>query len=817
MPGNGTKAGPRYGDLVQQYIQLRDQHPGVILLFRVGSFYEVLFDDAELVARELGLKLGDRPSGGSAEPVPQCGFAHHALEHFLPRLLRLGYRVAVCEEGEDDGGAVRKRAVVRTLTPGTITDPRLLREDRPSYLAALVPAGDRLGLAWTDLAGGEFKAGEFDLDDAAAELQRLDPAEILVPSDHPAPEGLLARRTVTEVGPSAGAEQTLRQSFPETTLDDLPLAQLAGGVVLRYLDETQGTDVPRLESLQPAGAGDSMRLDATTQRHLEIVETENTRDLRGSLLGTIDRTLTPMGRRMLRSWLLRPLTQQNKIAVRHRLVVELVENEPLRVALASELSTLADLERLAGRAASRQATVDELRALAGVVQQLPSLAQSVSSARSPFLRALGSRRTELAGFAQRAGEILADPESECPVRPEVSPALAGALARLRGAGDWQQQYLNQLRREPGLSKIKLERSSTQGLYLEVPLNSAVPEDWVRRGAVQRAERYTTPALETHAVELADAEALVVTETRAVLTGLRASAAAIAAEARDLAKHLAAADAVLSLAIIAVERGWTLPEMTDGGILSIEEGRHPVLETLGGFQPNDAHLEARGERDQLVVLTGPNMAGKSTWMRQTALIVLLAQAGSFVPATRAQIGVVDAIFTRIGAVDDLASGRSTFMVEMLETASVLRGATDRSLVLLDEIGRGTSTHDGMAIAWAVIEYLAIGPVRPRAILATHYHELAALSSIHPQITLLRAAVTEGPDGIVFPHRIEAGAAEQSFGIEVARLAGLPASVLDRAREVADSVEPLSAEIANRLADAGHGKRAAARPRPLRRAG
>jgi DNA mismatch repair protein MutS len=818
-----------YGDLVSQYLELRDQHPGVLLLFRVGSFYEVLFEDAELVARELGLKLGERPSGGSAGPVPQCGFAHHALDAFLPRLLGRGYRVAVCEEedsplplgegqgeGNGEGRGLRRRGVVRTLTPGTVTDPRLLREDRPTYLVAIAAAEERVGLAWTDVAAGEFQAGEFAPDEAAAEIERLDPAEVLLPSDRRVPDGLLTGRNVTPLGPSEGADERLRRAFPEAELGDLPLARAAAGLAVGYLEATRAADAAALESPQQAAPERGLRLDAATQRHLELVETERSQERAGSLLATLDRTVSPMGRRMLRSWVLRPLTDLAKIGVRQRIVAELVAEAGLRAALRERLRETSDLERLAGRAAARQATLDDLHALAAVAGQLPLLARVTSASRSPFLRALGRPRPGLAAFADRARALLAAPGDEPAVRPEASAALARALAALRDARAWQARYVEQLRRQPALGRLKLERSSTQGLFFEVPVNTKVPAEWVRRGGLQKIERYSTPALEEHAVALAEAEAVVASETKALLAELRAAAAAAAGEARDLARHLAAADALASLADVAAERGWVQPAVDSSSALVIEQGRHPVIEADGPFQPNDARLEARGGADQLVVLTGPNMAGKSTWMRQIALTVLLAQIGSSVPAARAQIGLVDAIFTRIGAVDDLAAGRSTFMVEMEETASLLRGVTDSSLVMLDEIGRGTSTHDGMAIAWAVVEHLATGPVRPRAVAATHYHELAALNAALPQVKLLRATVEERPDGIAFPHRIEPGAADRSFGIEVARLAGLPAPVLARAREVADAIEPLSAEIARRLGDVGGPAGASTAGSPRRRA-
>jgi len=789
----------RYGDLVQQYLELRDQHPGVILLFRVGSFYEILFDDAELVAGVLGLKLGERPSGGTAGPVPQCGFTHHSLDSFLPRLLAHGYRVAVCEEEAVDGSSLRERSVVRTLTPGTVTDARLLREDRPTYLLAVATQqDDSAGLAWTDLAAGEFKAGVFANLDAAAEIQRLDPAEILLPSDCSVPDALVAGRNVTPVGPSRGAAERLRRAYPEAALGDLPQAEIAAGLIIDYLEATHAADDQPPDKPLVSSPGDTVRLDVATQRHLEIVETEHSHTSEGSLLGTLDRTATPMGRRMLRDWLLRPLTDLKKIAVRQRIISELVSDSHLRQTLYTRFQTMSDLERLAGRAAHRRASLDDLRSLAAVAAELPQLVAATASCTSSFLRTLGRPRPLMTAFAAEAGRILAPADSEHAILPGAEPELVEALRQVDEATAWQNAYVAGIRRTTGIAKVKIERTSTQGMFLETPANTPVPRNWTRRGGLQRVERYTTPELEEHAAQLAEAESTVALLTARILGSLREHAVAAAGEARDLAKHLAAADALLSLASVAADRSWVQPQVDGTKTIAIEGGRHPVVEgTVTAFQPNDTRLEAQSDRDQVVVLTGPNMAGKSTWMRQTALIVLLAQVGSFVPATRARIGLTDAIFTRIGAVDDLSTGRSTFMVEMLETASVLHNATDSSLVILDEIGRGTSTHDGMAIAWAVVEHLARGAVRPRTIAATHYHELAALQRVYPQIALRQATVEERPDGIVFPHRIAEGAADRSFGIEVARLADLPAEVLARARQVADAIEPLSSEVARRL--------------------
>ena len=469
-----------------------------------------------------------------------------------------------------------------------------------------------------------------------------------------------------------------------------------------------------------------------------------------------------------------------------------------------DCEAISDLERLAGRTAVRRASLDDLRALASTACALPDLATAVAGCASPFLRGLGRPRPRLLAFAQEAARVLAAEGEPRDINPRADPDLESALADVEAAARWRDDYLILVRRTTGLARVRIDRSATQGFFLEVPANTPVPKTWIRRGGLQKVERYSSPELEEHAVRLSDAESTVLDVTGRIVAALRESAAASAAEARELAKYLAAADALLSFATVAAERGWVAPTVDASGELVIEGGRHPVIEANGsGFQPNDTRLAAGSDRDQVIVLTGPNMAGKSTWMRQTALIALLAQAGSYVPATRARIGLVDAIFTRIGAVDDLATGHSTFMVEMLETASVLRKATTQSLVVLDELGRGTSTHDGMAIAWAVVEHLARGPVRPRTIAATHYHELAALKGAYSQITLRRAAVEEREDGISFPHRIEDGAADRSFGIEVARLANLPSEVLERARQVAEAIEPISDEIAARLGKVGRG--------------
>ncbi|MBI3980276.1 MAG: DNA mismatch repair protein MutS [Chloroflexi bacterium] len=809
---------PTYGDLVTQYLELRRENPGVVILFRVGSFFEAFFDDAELLAHELGLKLSSRPSGGTAEPVPQCGFAHHALDSYLGRLLARGYRVAVCEEGEADEGPVRGRRVAHTLTPGTVSDPHLLRDDRPNYLAALWGEGETFGLAWADVSTGEFQVAECDRELASAELARLKPAELLRPRGDAALAALAADYVGPELDPAEFDPDRIRQSFPSTPLAELPRAAAAAGAVLGYLRGAQRADetLP-FEGVTVADAEDAMVLDAATQRHLELTETAQGAS-EGSLFWALDRTVSGMGRRMLREWVTRPLRDLGKIGTRQRILAELLENDDLRRALVPVLQALPDLDRAAGRLAAARAAPEEVRALGTALRELPKLTSLTAGCRSRFLRQLGPLSPELVELAELA--LRAFGEEGRKLREGFDPrydALAGELAAAEASA---RQHLARLRATPGLEKTRLDRNSAQGFFLEVPVNTRVPADWIRRGGLAKVERYSTAVLDAHAARVAELEAGLAGRARVVLGELRERLRAYAVPLRTLGRFLAAADALRSLALVAAERAWVCPQVDESGAVEIDGGRHPVLERLLGAAcvANDVRLGGDGPR--LLVLTGPNMSGKSSYMRQVALTALLAQLGSFVPARRARIGLVDRVFGRMGATDDTAAGRSTFMVEMVETAAILRQATDRSLVLFDEVGRGTSTHDGMALAWAVAEYLVTGPARPRAVFATHYHELAALADRVPAVANVQATVSMGSDEggeLHFTHRILPGAASRSYGIEVARMAGVPEELLTRAREVLAVVEPLSISAQEQLlAGLGH-RRTRSGPKPARAGG
>lgn len=807
--GNGTQhgngGGAPYGAVVQQYLDIRAEHPGTLILFRVGSFYEAWFDEAELLARELGLKLSSRPSGGTAPAVPQAGFAHHALDGFLARLLQRGYRVAVVEEEEvAEGSGMRQRAVARTLTPGTVTDALLLPQDRPNYLCGVTALGATVGLAWTDVSTGEFQAGEYDADTAAAELARIAPAEVLLAprEDWPEPVGRILpdyaqTPALGRIAEPAAARAALANAYTQShPLRDLPVAQHAAGMVLGYLRALKGAAASVAEGLDAPSltGGDALRIDPATRRHLEVTETGRDAAYEGSLLWAIDRTASLMGRRMLRGWLTRPLVDLRPIHARQRIVEALADAPAHRRAIAETTAALPDLERLAGALAAGRAPLDGLRELVAAGDLLPPLTALLGASPSKFLHTVGRIPVAVEAAIASIRATLAEPGAAHPIRSGFAPAYdqaAGAVEELRARLD---ATAERLRRQSGIAKLRLEQTAAQGWFVEVPVNAHVPSGWLRKGGLARVERYTTSEVEEAAGQLVEAQEALAAAEKRLLADLVERVRPAGGPLREMARTLAAADALQSLAAIAAERGWVRPTVVDGATLAIQGGRHPVLEGLLGdrFVPNDTYLVAGGARDQLMILTGPNMAGKSSLQRQVALLVLLAQAGSFVPAREATIGLVDGIYTRLGSADDLARGQSTFMVEMLETAQILRTATDRSLCLFDELGRGTSTYDGMAIAWAVAEHLATGPVRPRTILATHYHELNALANQFSQVMAMRMAVHEGTDGVRFLYHLEPGGADRSFGIAVARMAGLPPGVLARAEAVARAMEPATIE-------------------------
>lgn len=832
--------------MMAQFQGIKQRHPDVLLLFRLGDFYETFFEDAQIAARELELTLTGRDTAPDGGRIPMAGIPHHALDAYLPRLLAKGYRVAIAEQMEDPAtvkGLVR-REVVRIVTPGTVLDGPLLAEKAPTYLAALVPGPKgRFGIAHADVSTGELWACEApDAASAQAELQRLAPAELLLPWGR-RPEGADARPSAAdlpealaaavphglrltpaaeswfEAGP---AEGVLKGRLGVAHLEGhglagLPLAVRASGALLAYVAEAQAAHLALFRGVKPYGLGLGMQLDEGARRHLELFATSREGRSEGSLLAWLDGTRTAMGGRRLRRWLLEPLLDLGAIAQRQEAVAELVADAKARLAWGEALSGLRDVERLAGKVGAQSANPRDLVALREALGRLPQLAKLAKGHQAEALACLAPAPQALVALGERIGQVLL-------AAPPVSPGEGGLIQpgfhpevdELRGLmGDgqaWLAAYEAQERARTGISSLKVGYSRAFGYHLEVTRANLprVPADYQRRQTLTAGERFTTPELREREGKILHAEGSLHALELQLFQALRQEAAALLVPLQDLASRLAEVDVLLAFAERAVASRLVRPHLVARPVLEVLEGRHPVVEALlpsGAFVANDVHLDAQGDR--LVVLTGPNMAGKSTYMRQIALLAILAQVGSFVPAEAATMGLVDRIFTRIGAVDDLAMGQSTFMVEMHETANLLRNATERSLVLLDEVGRGTSTLDGLAIAWSVAEHLA-REVRCRTLFATHYHELTGLASVAEGVRAMRMLVEETGHEVVFLRKVVPGGADRSYGVEVARLAGLPDQVVARARQVLAALErsgQLASALRKGLAEA-NGKAATA---------
>jgi DNA mismatch repair protein MutS len=783
--------------LMQQYREIKSRHRDAILLFRMGDFYEMFEDDAEVGARTLGLTLTSRNNGGASE-VPLAGVPVKAAAVYIKRLVERGFRVAICEQVEDPKLAkgIVRREVIEVVTPGAVMSDDLLEERRNTYLVALASDGTRTGLAAADLSTGEFVLESGPAPTLEAALQRYNPSEVIVPEGAAAlaPQGVLVtRRERWEFDPALAGEDLARR-FELASLDGLglgaedALAVGAAGALLRYLTELQPGGLPQLRRPAARRTEGQLHVDAMTRRNLELVEPLRPGGESATLLAVVDRTMTPMGARLLRAWLLAPLTDPAAIAARLDAVASLVHDESRRAALREGMDGVRDLERLGAKAAARRANPRDLGALRGSLERLPALAAVVGD-----LYGLGAGFDVLADVAAELAAALVDrPPATLGEGDVIRPGHAPALDELRSLRDGGRAYIASLqareRARTGIGSLKVGYNKVFGYYIEITHanKDAVPADYERRQTLTGAERYVTPELKAYEAKVLGAEAEIASLEERVFNEARDLAGRAIRRIQDSAARVAAADVLGSLAEVAARNGYTRPEVGDGFALEIEAGRHPVVEQVmprEAFIPNDLRLDAD---HQIMIVTGPNMAGKSTVLRQVALLVILAQAGSFVPARAARIGVVDRLFTRVGASDDLARGQSTFLVEMSETASILHNATRKSLVLLDEIGRGTSTYDGVAIAWAVAEHLH-ERIGCKAVFATHYHELTQLADRYARIANFNVAVHESGDDVIFLHRLRPGGADRSYGIHVGRLAGLPADVLDRARAVLRSLE------------------------------
>ena len=789
--------------MMAQYRALKARDPDALLLFRMGDFYEMFGDDAVRGSALLGLTLTSRDKG--TNPQPMAGFPHPALESYLAKLVQVGQRAAVCEQVEDPKLAkgLVKREIVRVVTPGTLTDDAFLDPKTANYLAAVIEVSGKLGLAWVDLSTGRFSLTGVSRIELTDEIARLNPAETLVSELQAESPWARVLRTQRPIGlttrPSwdfqaEEARKSLFSHFKIATLDGFGIDDknpeaIAAGALITYLRETQKTSLGHITKLIPYRKSEALALDEMTRRSLELTRTlrEGKRD--GSLLAVIDRAVTPMGSRLIAEWLASPSTQLPAIVERHDAVEELVNDASLRDDLRTALGDAYDLERLAARVGTGRATPRDLVALARTLALLPRI-----KAR------LAARKTKRLGTLEGAIELCPEIRSEIEAALVDSPPLAlkeGGLIKegyhaglddlretAKGGKHWIARFQAEQVRRTGINNLKVGFNKVFGYYIEIShaQGSKVPEDYIRKQTVKNAERYITPELKEYEDKVLRAEDRAFELEYELFVTLRDRVAAEAPRLIQAGAVLAEVDALCGLAELAVKQSYIRPEMVLEPVFEVEEGRHPVLDHLipqGEFVPNDTRLDP--ENALILLITGPNMAGKSTYIRQVALLAVLAQMGSFVPARRATLGIVDRLFARVGATDELSRGQSTFMVEMTETANILNNATPRSLVILDEIGRGTSTFDGISLAWAITEHLH-DRIACRTLFATHYHELVELEKTKPKLRNANVAVRESGGEIVFLHRIVPGGADQSYGIHVARLAGVPSEILERATSI-----------------------------------
>ena len=791
--------------MMQQYEDARRACPDALLLFRMGDFYEMFYDDARRAAEVLGLALTSREKGENA--VPMAGFPYHQLEAYLAKLIGAGLRAAICEQVEDPKQAkgLVRREVTRVVTPGTLTDDALLDPRTSNYLAAVVADGDAVGLAWVDLSTARFSAAQLPARTLGDELARIGPTECLVTSEgQTLPLGrdermLITPRPAWSFGlPSA--RETLEKHFGTATLagfgfeDGDALALRAAGAVLTYLLETQRASLDHLVRLAPYRSGSTLEIDQATRRSLELVATLRDGRREGSLLGVLDQAVTPMGSRLLADWLANPLTDLAAIDERLAAVEELVAQASLAAAIRDTLKKVYDLERLVARVTTGRATPRDLSFVSRTLRALPALKAKLTSRASAMLNRL---EAELDLCPDLRGKLDAGLVDDCPlssrdggfIRPGYHPPLDSLRELAAGGKQWIAGYQAREIERTGISSLKVGFNKVFGYYIEITNthSAKAPAEYIRKQTVKNAERYITPELKEYEERVLTADERAQALEYDLFVELREIVSSAGRRLQTTAAVLAQLDVLAGLAELARSRGYVRPRVVAEPVLDIRDGRHPVLDVClpaGTFVPNDTCTSP--EQAQFLLITGPNMAGKSTYIRQTALLTIMAQIGSFVPAREATIGVADRVFARVGASDELSRGFSTFMVEMTETARILNTATPRSLVILDEIGRGTSTYDGVSLAWAVVEYLH-DQVGCRTLFATHYHELADLERSLSGVKNLNVSVREWQEEVVFLHKIIDGAADKSYGIQVARLAGVPREVLERAKDILAELE------------------------------
>jgi DNA mismatch repair protein MutS len=792
----------------KQYLDIKRQYPDSIVFFRLGDFYETFDQDAETASRELDIVLTSRNVAKGVR-VPMAGIPYHAVENYLARLIDKGYHVAICDQvGDQPVKGLVPRKVTRVVTPGTIIEPGLLPGDENNYLACAVMNDDRAGVAYVDITTGEFSTTEIrtvDINAAVrAELMRLHPAEILHGEANPIENNLPGHTTPWPDWrfEPARCQQVLLDHFGTASLDGyglrgLPLAMAAAGGIIQYLEETQSGALKLLTGLSTYQLDEFMTLDAATRRNLELTETIRDGAKVGALLGVLDHTITPMGARLIYQWLSKPLLDVEQIKQRQEGVAYFVTNGMRRAELRAALKSIADLERLVHRIAGGSGQPRDMVAIRSTLQQLPEIMGLLPENELALKEVIANLHLCSEELSLLETALNDDPPATLKnvgvFRSGYSAELDGVLERSRHARDWIANLESIERERTGIKSLKVGYNKVFGYYIEVTKTntSMVPEEYIRKQTLVNAERYITPELKEYETLVLNAEERIHEIERQLFNELCERLGGSSGRLLSTARMIARLDVMAGLAEAAARYKFVRPEVLREDILDIKEGRHPVVEQLMSaerFVPNDAVFD---KDERIRIITGPNMSGKSTFLRQVALIVLMAQIGSFVPADSARIGLVDRIFTRIGAQDEIYAGQSTFMVEMVETANILHHATNRSLLILDEIGRGTSTYDGVSIAWAVVEYIHNHPsLRAKTLFATHYHELTQLADLLPGVRNYNVAVSEAENKVIFLHKIVPGGADQSYGIHVGHLAGLPGPVVQRASEILQQLETTS---------------------------
>ena len=798
--------------LMAQYYKVKEQNPDTILLFRVGDFFETFDEDAKTASKVLGITLTKR-SNGAAEDVPLAGFPFHAIDTYLPKLVRAGYRVAVCEQVENPKFAkgIVKREVIEVVTPGVTLSDKLLDHKRNNYVMAICLKEEIAGISFCDISTGEFYTYEVEVNQITPQIETINPSEILVQKHdkeklteivHKVNRELRVTKLDDWIFNFDYGKELLLMQFKTVNLkgfgiENLTAGIMAAGAVLNYLQETQKANLSHLNRISLYNPSDYMALDFSTKRNLEIIFSMHGGSREGSLIEIMDRTVTPMGGRLLKKWISAPLRTLEPIIKRQESVADLLRNKSLRKNLLKELNEISDLERLISRICTGRANPREVVAIKTSLRKIPLLKDLLSSVETKTLKQIRDELNPLEKLVEKIQSALIDsPPLSLADGGVVRTGFSVELDELRDISlhgkDWIANLQKSEREKTGISSLKVSFNKVFGYYIDVSNThkEKVPENYIRKQTLVNSERFITPELKDYEDKILNAEEKIYELESELFNEVRLFVASEAEVIQQNARLIAMLDCFISFAECAEEYNYVKPELSEDNLVEIIEGRHPVVERIlppgEKFTPNNCKLDS--DENQIIILTGPNMAGKSVFLRQVGLIVLLAQIGSFVPAKEAKIGLIDRIFTRVGASDNISAGESTFLVEMQEAANILNNASSKSLILLDEIGRGTSTFDGISIAWAITEFLHEHPeIKAKTLFATHYHELNEMAEIFPRIRNYKVEVREYGDKVIFLHKVNPGQADHSYGIQVAQMAGLPQFVINRAKEVLQNLE------------------------------